>query len=143
MNTNSAFTRSYTENLIWYQQLEARQFRKLRGGQAIVHFDVADNCRLNVTTMKAEEFQDDILSLPIDNLQIHYALMFDSTSRQDATENRFYPEPVGGRLRLKLNFTLPLEDVTQLFVFRVTNVLGCLLTDVVGKNIKTEKHSDS
>ena len=143
MNTNFAFTRSYTENLIWYQQLEARQFRKLRGGQAIVHFDVADNCRLNVTTMKAEEFQDDIPSIPIDNLKIHYALMFDLTSRQDATENRFYPEPVGGRPRLKLNFTLPPEHVTQLFVFRVTNVLGCLLTGVVGKNIKTEKHSDS
>ena len=52
MNTNSAFTGSYTENPFWYQQLELRQIKRHRGGQAIVDFDAADNCHLYVTTMK-------------------------------------------------------------------------------------------
>ena len=59
-NTNSAFTGSDTENPFWYQQLDLRQRRTLRGGQPIVDFDAADNCRLYVTTMKAMNFQDDI-----------------------------------------------------------------------------------
>ena len=60
MNTNSAFTGSYTENPFWYQQFELRQIRILSGGQLIVDFDAADNCRLYVTTMKAMNFQDNI-----------------------------------------------------------------------------------
>ena len=46
MNTNSAFTVSYTENPFWYQQFDLRQIRILRGGQSIVDFDAADNCCL-------------------------------------------------------------------------------------------------
>ena len=32
MNTNSAFTGSFTENPFWYQELDLRQIRILRGG---------------------------------------------------------------------------------------------------------------
>ena len=100
MNTNSAFTGSFTENPFWYQQFDLRQIRILGGGQPIVDFDTADNCRLYVTTMKAMNFQDDIPSMPIDDFKDHYALVFDLTSMQDATENCHYPELVGEPLRL-------------------------------------------
>ena len=71
MNTKSAFTGSYTENPFWYQQFELRQIGLLRGGQPIVDFDAVDNCRLYVTTMKAMNFQDDIISIPINNFKDH------------------------------------------------------------------------
>ena len=87
MNTNSAFTGSYTKNPFWYQQFELRQIRILRGGQPIVAFDAADNCRFYITTMKAMNFQDDIPSIPVDNSRDHYVLVFYLTSMQDATEN--------------------------------------------------------
>ena len=95
MNTNSAFTGSYTENPFWYQQFDLRQIRILRGGQPTVDFDASDNCRLYVTTMKAMNFQDDIPSIPNDNFKDHYVLVSDLTSMQDATENCHYPELVG------------------------------------------------
>ena len=95
MNTNSVFTGSYTGNPFWYQQFDLRQIRILRGGQPIVDFDAAVNCRLYVTTMKAMNFQDDIPSIPIDKFKDHYVLVFDLTSMQDATENCYYPELVG------------------------------------------------
>ena len=79
MNTNSAFTVSFTENPFWYQQFDLRQIRILRGGQPIVDFDTADNCRLYVTTMKALNFQDDIPSMPIDDFKDQYVLVFDVT----------------------------------------------------------------
>ena len=87
MNTNSAFTGFLTENPFWYQQFDPRQIRILRGGQPIVDFDAADDCRLYVTTMKATNFQDDIPSFPMDNFKDHYVLVFDLTSMQNATEN--------------------------------------------------------
>ena len=116
MNTNSVFTGSYTENPFLYQHFDLRQTRILRGGQPIVDFDAADNCRLYVTTMKAMNFQDDIPSIPIDNFKDHYVLVFHLTSTQDAAENCQYPELVGEPLRLELNFTFPLEHVTELIV---------------------------
>ena len=136
MNTNSAFTGSYNENQFWYQQFDLRQIRILRGGQPIVDFDAADNCRLYVTTMKSMNFQDDIPSIPIDNFKDHYVLMFDLTSMQDATEHCPYPELVGEPLRLELNFTFPLEHVTELFVLgeRMSSV-AVEKFGVVGKNV--------
>ena len=136
MNTNSAFTGSYTENPFWYQQFDLRQIRILRGGQPNVDFDAADNCRLYVTTMKAMNFQGGIPSIPIDTFKDHYVLVFDLTSMQDATENCHYLELVGEPLRLELNFTFPLEHVTELIVLgeRMSSVAVDKF-GVVGKNI--------
>ena len=72
MNKNYAFTGSYTKYFFWYQQLDLRQIRILRGGQSIVDFVAADNCCLYVTTMKAMNFQDDIPSIPKDNFKGHF-----------------------------------------------------------------------
>ena len=116
MNKNFAFTGSLTKNPFWYQQFNLRQNRTLRGRHAIRDFDAADNCRLYVTEMKARNFQDDIPSIPTDNFKDHYVLVFDLTAMQDATENFHYPELAGEPLRLELNFTFPLEHVTELIV---------------------------
>ena len=66
--------------------------------------------------MRAMNFQDDIPSIPIDDFEDHYVLVFDLTSMQHATENCHYPKLVGEPLRLELNFTNPLENVTELIV---------------------------
>ena len=94
LNTNSAFTGSYTEKPFWYQQFNLRRILLLRKSQAIVDFDAASDCRLYVTTMKAIYFQDDLFSILIDNLNKPYVLVFDLTSMQDKTEIFHYPEVV-------------------------------------------------
>ena len=136
MKTNSAFTGSFTENPFWYQQVDLRHIRILRGGHSIVDFISADNCRLYVTTMKAMSFQDDISSIPIDDFKDHYVLVFDLTSMQDATEKFHYPELVGEPLRLELNFTDPMENVTELYLLgeRMSSVAVDKF-GVVGKNV--------
>ena len=116
MNSKSAFTGSFAENPFWHQQFNLRDIRILTGGQPIVHHDTSDNCRLYVTTIKAMNFQDDILSIPIDNLKDQYVLVFDLTSMQDATEHCRYPELIGEPLRLELYFSSPLENVTEVIV---------------------------
>ena len=77
-----------------------------------------------------------IPSIPIDEFKDHYVLVFDLTSMQDATENCHYPELVGEPLRLELNFTNPLENVTELIVLgeRMSSV-AVEKFGVVGKNV--------
>ncbi len=85
--------------------------------------------------MKALNFHDDIPSIPIDNFKDQYVLVFDLTSIQYATENCLYPELVGEPLRLELNFTFPLEHVTELIV--LGEGMSSVAIDkfgVVGKN---------
>ena len=81
-------------------------------------------------------FQVDIPSIPIDDFKDHYVLVFDLTSMQDASENCHYPELVGKPLRLELNFTNLLENVTELIVF--VELMSSVAADkfgVVGKNV--------
>ena len=66
--------------------------------------------------MRALNFQEDISSIPFDNLKNHWVLVFDLTSRQDATENCHYLELVGESLRLELCVTFTLEHDTELIV---------------------------
>ena len=77
-------------------------------------------------------------SLQFQNIKFkdHFALVFDLTSRQDATEKFLYPEIVGEPQRLELNFTYPLEHATDLIVLgeRKSSVAVDKF-GVVGKNI--------
>ena len=136
MNTNSAFTGSYTGNPFCCQQFDLRQIRILRGGQPIVDFGAVDNCRLHVTTMKAMNFEDFIPSIPIDKFKDHHVIVFNLTSMQGATENYHYPELGGQPLRLELTFTFPLEHFNELIVLEErTSSVAVDKFDVVGKNI--------
>ena len=126
----------FTKNPLWYQKFDLRQVRVLRRGQPFVDFDTADNFRIHVTTMKAMSLQDDFPSIPIVDFKDHYVLVFDLNSMQDVTENCHYPELVGEPLRLELNFTHPLENVTELIV--LGQRMSSVAVDnfgVVGKNV--------
>ena len=79
-------------------------------------------------------FQEDISSIPIDNLKDHYVVVFDLTSRRNATGSCHYPELLGEPLRQELNF--PLEHVTELIVLgERTSTDAVDKFGVVGKNI--------
>ena len=66
--------------------------------------------------MEAMNFQDNIPSFPIDSFEDHNVLVIDLTLMQNASEYFFYPEILREFLRLKLNFTLPIEHVTEITV---------------------------
>ena len=120
MSTNSAFTGSYTGNPFWYQHFDPRQNRILKVGQPIKNFDPADDFCLNITILKtkAMNFQDDIPSILKDNINDDYTLVFDLTSMQDAAEKYPYPELFVEQLTMQVNFTFPLQHVSEL------NLLG-------------------
>ena len=113
MSSNFAFISSFAENPFWYQQFKLRDIKTLKGGQPIVHHDTTDNCRLYITTKKAMNFQDENLSIPVDNFKDQYVLVFALNLMQDASEHCHYPELIAEPLRLELYFSSVLENVTE------------------------------
>ena len=77
-----------------------------------------------MATIKAMNFQDEFPSIPIDDFKDQYVLVFDLTSMQDATENCHFLELVREPMRLDLNFTHLLGNVSEL------NVLGERMSSV-------------
>ena len=75
--------------------------------------------------MKGMNFQDDFPSIPTDNFKDNYVLVFDLTSMQDATRNCHYRDLVAQPLSLELDFSFPLEHVTELIVLKETTVFDC------------------
>ena len=67
MKKDVAFNEWHTEIPFWYQQVNLRRSKLLRGGQPAVDFDAADNCYLYVRKIKTMNFQGDIASIPINN----------------------------------------------------------------------------
>ena len=81
-------------------------------------------------------FQDENPSIPVDNFEDHYVLVFDLTSMQKVTKHCHYPELIGESLRLELYFNSPLESVTEVIV--LGERMSCVAVDkfgVVGKNL--------
>ena len=81
-----------------------RELRVVCGGGAIVSLDTTNDCRAYVTTMKAMNFNEEILALPNHQFENHYILLFDLTSLQDAGENINYPELSCESIRLEFVF---------------------------------------
>ena len=74
--------------------------------------------------MKAMHFNEDFPSLPMEDFQNHYILIFDLASLQDAAEDLHYPELSGESLRLEMFFQFPLEQVREVIVLgeRLSNI---------------------
>ena len=81
-------------------------------------------------------FQDDIPSIPIDSFKNHYVLLFDLISMDDANEICHYPELDAEPLRLELNCTFPLGNVTEFIVLgKRMSLVAVDKFGVFGKNI--------
>ena len=116
MNSNSAFTGSSNKNPFSYKDHGLREIRILRNGQPVIQMNTMDKCRPYVTTLKAMNFNEDVPSIPFEDFENHFILVFDLTSLQDANEEVYYPELVGGSIRIELYFKDPVVEVTELII---------------------------
>ena len=64
--------------------------------------------------MKAMQFNEEFLALPMEDFQNHYILVFDLTSPQDAAEQLHYSELSSGKACcFAMFFQFPLEQVME------------------------------
>ena len=81
-----------------------------------MHLNTEDDCRPYVTTMKAMSFNEEFASIPVEDFNDHYILVFDLTSLQDCTEFIHYPELTGESLRVEMFFKTQLSSVTEVII---------------------------
>ena len=116
MNTNSAFTGSSTENPFWYQQFDLRQMRILRRDSqseilTLLIIVVYMWLPWKQTTFRMIFHQSPLM---ISKITMCWCLIW--LQCRTLTENCHYPELAGEPLGLQLNFTYPVENVTELIV---------------------------
>ena len=134
MNTNAAFSGSFAENPFHYQKFGLREIRVIRGNQPIVYMSTVQNSQAYVTTMKAMKYNDETPTLPFDDYDNHYILVFDLTSLQDAADQIHYPEIIGGSLRLEMYFDESLEKAVEVIV--LGERLSTIYIDRAGSVVK-------
>ena len=117
MNKNSADAGYFRKNSFNCQQFHFGELRSIRGGRAIVSFDSTSPGRPYVITMKAMQFNEYFLALPMEIFKTTI-LVFSLTSLQDAAEQLPYPELSGESLRFEMFFLFALEQVTELIILR-------------------------
>lgn len=116
MNTNAAFTGTFSENPYNYRKFGLQHIRVVRGNQNVVDMNTEDNTQVYVTTMKAMKLNEETPTLPFTDYDNHFIMVFDLTSLQDAGDQIYYPEVIGGSLRLELYFDKALEKATEIIV---------------------------
>ena len=116
MNTNSAFSGSFNENPFHYQKFGLRELRIIRGNQPIVNINTKDSTRVYVNSMKSMKFNDEMPALRLDQYEDHFIMVFDLTSLQDAGDHVYYPEVIGGSLRLEMYFDKSLDEATEVIL---------------------------
>ena len=113
--TNSAYSGSFAEKRLWYQQATPKQIWLLRGGQPLWILMLLRAVDYNLR--KCEELVPRRqLFTWYWNYRRHCVLVLDLNSMPDANENCFYPELVGEPRILGPIITFTLIHVTELFV---------------------------
>ncbi len=92
LHTKSAFRGKSDGNPFWFQKLNLRKVKNIRGSQALVDLDARENFEAFVTTLKALKFNDDRPGFKKEDYENRYVLTFDLTSTQEANVTMYLPE---------------------------------------------------
>ena len=116
MNKNADFTGSMKTNPFHYQKFDLREIRLSRGGQTLIMMNTESNVRPYFNTIKSLNFDQDGPGISLVDYNNHYILVFDLTSTQQADTEVYYPEVVGGGIRIELYFATALTDPVELII---------------------------
>lgn len=116
MNSNSAFSGTKKSNPFHYQKFGLREIKIVRGNQVVSQLDCVNNARPYVTTMQALKFEEDGPNIPLSDYENHFVLVFDLTSTQESNVLLYYPDVVGGSLRLEMYFERNLTETIEVIV---------------------------
>ena len=118
MNTNAAFGASNVNNPFHYGKHDLRSITVLRNGLPIVGtpLETTDNKRAYYKTHQALAFGHSSHSIPLDQFENHFVLVFDLTSTEEASHDFIHPELTNCSLSLEMEFDNNLPAPLELFI---------------------------
>jgi hypothetical protein len=119
MNKIPQFTGTHKTNPLHYQKFGLRRVLLYREGQAVgsTPLVLENNTRAYYNTIKALHAQHSGNGIKLSEFDDHFILVFVLTADLEARDDTTRPELTGGRLRLHLEFSIPLtETITVLLL---------------------------
>ena len=116
MNANADFTGSLGTNHFHFRKYGLKELRIICGGLPILSLNTKDDVVPYFHTLKSLNFEQDGPGISLAQFRNHYILVFDLTSTLQADADLYYPEIVGGAIRIELNFDTGLGHAVELIV---------------------------
>lgn len=129
MNTNESFTGKLTQNPFHYQTFGLQRIVLYRNGTVLFDNSLKDGgiVQLYSNTLRNLHFDHNSPGISLQEYKNHFVIVYDLTSTQQSNSQVYYPELVGGALRLELTFEEALKQSIEILV------LGEQLTTVYVK----------
>ena len=118
MNTNEGFGGKLLMNQFHYQPFGLQRIVLYRNGNVLFDNSLKDGGMAQVyyNTIRNLHYNHDSPGIPLKDYKNHFVIVYDLTSTQQSHNQVYYPELVGGALRLELTFEKALEQSIQLFI---------------------------
>ena len=117
MNTNESFTGKLIKNPFHYQSFGLERLVLYRNGTVLFDNSMKDGgiVQLYTNTLRNLHFDHNSPGIPLRDYPNHFVCVYDLTSTQQSNSQVYYPELVGGALRLELTFEKALENSIEIF----------------------------
>ena len=110
------------------------QIRIIRNGVPIVDYQTTDVTQVFCKTIQSLHFDRDGPLVTLDNYHRHFFMVFDLTSTQESHTDVYFPEIVGGSLKIELHFSAATTAALELVV--LGEKLTTVEVDYTGKVVK-------
>lgn len=118
MNTNESFTGKLHLNPFHYQTFGLERIVLYRNGTVLFDNSLKDGgiVQLYSNTLRNLHFDHNSPGIALKEYKDHFVIVYDLTSTQQSNSQVYYPELVGGSLRLELIFKEALKDSIEVLV---------------------------
>ena len=117
-NTNEAFRGNKRLNPFHYQTFGLQRIVVYRNGQALFDNSLRDGglVQLYHNTVRNLHYKHDGPGIGLRNYKDHFVVVYDLTSTAESNNEIYYPELVGGSIRLELTFEKALDKSVEVFL---------------------------
>ena len=121
MNTNANFNGHSSTTPYHYQKFDLFRLEISRNGLVLWDVKLSDNnTRMYYTTLESLHFEEHGPNIPLHDYKNHFFMLFDLTSTTESNVEVYYPELVGGQIRLKMYFSKALEQPLEVLLLGET-----------------------
>ena len=117
MNTNESFNGKLMTSPFHYRDFGLQRLILYRNGNAIYNISMKEggHVQLYHNTLKSLHFYHDGPNVPLEQYKNHFVMVSDLTSTQQSNDQVYYPELIGGALRLEMVFEQALKSQLKFY----------------------------
>ncbi len=116
LNTNEKFTGTLKENPFHFEKHKLKRVLISRNSIPLVDISTSSNVEPYFGTLESLHFTDSGPAITLKDYSHHFFLVFDLTAPLSSNTEVYFPELIGGSLRLQLYFSTPADTPLELLL---------------------------